>query len=413
MGWGGRVGTGPRPPRQSRRHVAVALLGGLALAAGTSAALSPPARADGPTAGPPATRPAVGPAAAASPAASPATMAAGPTGDPVGGVAFSGMTKVADGQWVVVHDWKASERREPVGVIEFAERTAGAKPTYRPLPLANAPFPPNDLEAVCPLPGAPAGGPVELLAVEGGGVSGDAQRPDKKRRLWRLRLRPMAGVPDRLAGVEVVGSPIPLPPEVPADEEAEGLVCLPAGGDGRCRLLLGLRPGNRKQPPGPGQIWLTTYDPAAGTLASTGEKPFVLAPPPHVARPGVLFRGCADLLLVPAAGGPGGGSGGGVADLLAVSTEDPGDAGPWRSVIYRAATVAADGTLGKPTAPAVVAVIDGLKVEALAAGVVTVAGDPGKTPMVCPLTIATDDEDFGGVWRPLFPAPPATAPAAP
>ena len=77
--------------------------------------------------------------------------------------------------------------------------------------------------------------------------------------------------------------------------------------------------------------------------------------------------------------------------------EDAGDEGPFRSIIYRAATVQADAVnpiqLSKTQRPSWM--MDGLKVEAL-------AGPPDGVSGAF-LSFATEDEQLGGVWRPLYP----------
>jgi hypothetical protein len=75
-----------------------------------------------------------------------------------------------------------------------------------------------------------------------------------------------------------------------------------------------------------------------------------------------------------------------------------GDSGPFRSVIYRVGKF--DPSVSYPVQyemnQDMVWYLDGLKVEAL--GPPVVAGSV--------LTFATDDENYGGLWRPLPPADP-------
>jgi hypothetical protein len=162
-------------------------------------------------------------------------------------------------------------------------------------------------------------------------------------------------------------------------------------------------------------------------------KPIPLALPREAwpARPaGKELRACADLLLEP-------GCEKGTFTVLAVAAEDPGNAGPFQSVIYRAA----EGVLLPPpvglvqrliydaTEPlwgalapvpagrgVVVATFPGLKIEALAAGATVMQDTSGEVfaPVPCRFTIGTDDEGYGGVWRPVLPlAPPAGAATQP
>ncbi len=76
--------------------------------------------------------------------------------------------------------------------------------------------------------------------------------------------------------------------------------------------------------------------------------------------------------------------------IWAVATEDPADAGPWRSAIYQAGTVDG-GILTVFDEFEIVSQVDGLKVESLAAPIVE-----GSR-----FSAGTDDESYGGIWRPI------------
>ena len=82
--------------------------------------------------------------------------------------------------------------------------------------------------------------------------------------------------------------------------------------------------------------------------------------------------------------------------LWAVASTDEGDNGPFRSVIYRVGQVTTGVTPPVNLAPSLVPdwIVDGLKVEALAA--------PAAAVPASVLSVGTDDENYGGVWRPLF-----------
>lgn len=78
--------------------------------------------------------------------------------------------------------------------------------------------------------------------------------------------------------------------------------------------------------------------------------------------------------------------------LFTVSDVDPGDLGPFRSIVWEIGRVGEGGVTLLPT-PRRVATVDGFKVEALAA----CQGADGKTR----LFLGADDEDYGGAIRPL------------
>ena len=82
--------------------------------------------------------------------------------------------------------------------------------------------------------------------------------------------------------------------------------------------------------------------------------------------------------------------------IFAASTLDPGDPGPFRSIVWEIGKV--EESAGQPAVtllpqPRRLATIDGFKVEALAA--CPAAGGKER------LFIGTDDEDYGGAIRPL------------
>ena len=78
--------------------------------------------------------------------------------------------------------------------------------------------------------------------------------------------------------------------------------------------------------------------------------------------------------------------------LFAVSDVDPGDVGPFRSIVWEIGQVGEGGVTLLPM-PRRVATVDGFKVEALAA----CPGADGKAR----LFLGADDEDYGGAIRPL------------
>ena len=95
-------------------------------------------------------------------------------------------------------------------------------------------------------------------------------------------------------------------------------------------------------------------------------------------------RDCSDLFL---------GSDGAI---WAAAATDRGDLGPFQSVVFRLARFDKKRGVVEPekVAPAKETwVLDGLKVEAI-------GGTPEAEQPQC---VATDDEDLGGVWRPLPP----------
>lgn len=85
--------------------------------------------------------------------------------------------------------------------------------------------------------------------------------------------------------------------------------------------------------------------------------------------------------------------------VWSVATIDEGDMGPFKSAVYRGGAFKIDTQSKKyrfvpETKPIIHWHLDGVKVEALAA--------PASVVPRSGFSIGTDDEDYGGIWRPLF-----------
>ena len=81
-----------------------------------------------------------------------------------------------------------------------------------------------------------------------------------------------------------------------------------------------------------------------------------------------------------------------------------GELGPFRSLIYSPGLIKFDETKGllfTPKRHESSWLVEGLKVEGLAA--------PASSISQSAFSIGTDDEEYGGVWRPLFLAPTNTS----
>jgi hypothetical protein len=228
---------------------------------------------------------------------------------------------------------------------------------------------PNDFEACCPIPGRPN----EYLMAESGYYKG------RFGRVFHIRLAPVEG--SALYTGKILGSfrpePKPTPDySTPGPKQFEGIACLQQGD--RWVVILGRRGGDGE--PG-GLFW---GDLSFGDLKfqPTADVPFDSAPE------AMGLRGCADLLLVERDGKH---------MLLRVASSDPADFGPFYSLIYETGEFRfEDGELQyvRSDEPIMWWRLDGLKVEALA---------PCKLGKAR-YCIGTDDEIYGGAWRPLPPA---------
>lgn len=278
------------------------------------------------------------------------------------GVGYSGMARLGDGGFLVVHDTKAPRDGARLGLVRVAP---GAAPAYTPLSVGDwrdGDGRSSDLESVCALEGRDG----EALAAESGRFEG------RFGRLFHVRV---GG-----ASVEVLRV-YRLPPEDPAVEAPdnfEGLACARLAVD-RYLVILGERGGSGGRS---GALRWGFLQVATGELTWAEESLPVAAPGPFGDASG--HRDISALYL--AADGL----------LWAAASEDAGDDGPFRSVIYAAARLVegASPPLQLTGSKRSAWTVDGLKVEGLAA--------PATTIRASVASLASEDENLGGVWRPLF-----------
>ena len=282
---------------------------------------------------------------------------------------ISGMQKIEANKFLVIHDAKGGADKARLGVLQITSEG----PVYKRFELT--PWPsdqdlPNDIEGVCAIPGRDS----EYLIAE----SGYYPCYGNFGRIIRIRLRP------RTCAAEYAGQFRPFEPpldkaETKKPDQIEGIQCV--GWGGKVVLLIARR--GHKEKPGT-LVWggLAGIDDANPTFTITGSHE--LTP---VAK---ADRGAADLLARPSLPG--------FWEVLSVASVDSGDLGPFRSSIYCAGLLRIDKK-GTPsfvphTPPSVLWKLEGLKVEALAAAAELVTNSF--------ISIATDDENYGGLWRPLL-----------
>ena len=275
----------------------------------------------------------------------------------------SGLAWIDGGKFLAVHDAKGRDQRHkprlsivrlPTGV-KVTEELSGQPITGVVWPAGS--HPPADLESVARVPGTSW----YLLAESGYGYD-DAHRR-RLRRIFRLKLD---GGPRRAQAQRW-----------PADvEDVEGTAVARVG-----RRLVFLYAERAEEKPQT-QIVFRELDPRTLLVGRQLSRQPFRAPKPTGARARHVSA-----LEVDAGG-----------RLYAVSAQDPGDAGPFRSVVWLVGRVqeSAGGSIRVepvPDGPRRLASLDGLKVEGLA-----VRALPGK-PME--LFVATDDEWYGGLVRPI------------
>lgn len=294
---------------------------------------------------------------------------------PVAGadIGYSGMAQVAGDTFLVVNDRKASVPGYRLGIIMISAENGFAFRALEVMDWKDPDGPANDLEACCAVPGRPQ----EYLVAESGYVRG------KFGRIFHLRLT--RSVPEGWQVEVLKAFRIAGPPDgdgTTADgDQIEGIACIRFGT--KTVLACASRGSHHG---GVQRLSRLIF----GELELQQHRFTRWAEVPLVATSVLGARDCADLLVR---------AENGVWAIWAVATVDVGDLGPYRSVVYRAGTFVPDVTSGRVDfrsnqAPDPRYEIHGLKVEAIA--------DPATTVPGSAFSIATDDEAYGGVWRPLF-----------
>lgn len=265
---------------------------------------------------------------------------------------YSGLARLDDTSFVVVHDAKGSQRIPRLGVVHMRDGI----PIYVSIPW-QAPTPPSDLESICPIPGKPG----EFLAVESGYRNGQGRvyhlRLHKVNQTWKMTLKKWFQLPRYV-------------------EEVEGSACI-ATKDGRLILILGERGGTKATPTGRLRWGEMDLDATQPQLHWPEAQKLALKAIPGL---GVGWRGCSDLHIDE------------MGNLWAAAALDGGDEGPFHSAIRHVGQVTPDNPdapISLLDTPETVATLTGIKVEGLAD-----ASREGAR-----FTIATDDESFGGTFK--------------
>ncbi|MDR4497135.1 MAG: hypothetical protein MRK02_04310 [Candidatus Scalindua sp.] len=289
---------------------------------------------------------------------------------------ISGMVRISEDTFLIIHDRKNT--LEPGPRLDLLTITRDDGIFCNPLSVddwLDEDQEPNDLEACCSIPGRP----YEFLLAESGCYR------NKFGRVFHIRLTKSEG---SVWTVEVI-QVFRIYHQKCDDEgntyegdQVEGIACFRAYG--KTILVYGERGGKTEKSTKPGRIiW--------GELNLNKDDPFVLLGDNVLAASSLLgARDCSDLFLK---------QGHDSHIVWSVAVIDNGDRGPFKSVIYEAGSFVLSSKEGKiefvlNPEPDIIWQLDGLKVEALAA--------PAGSVTQSVISIGTDDEDYGGIWRPLF-----------
>ena len=288
-------------------------------------------------------------------------------------VDFSDMALVSDNLFLAVSDRKNTIEPGCRGMLLTLTKDRGLN--VQPVSVADwldHEQEPNDLEACCRVPGREN----EFLLAESGCYQG------KYGRVFHVSLQGEAGRRPSLKinGVmRIYRRPLDLANRTYSGDNVAGMVCFEA--DGKFVLGFGERggvssSGSKLATLVWGELDLDEYE-----FHLWGESPLV--------NQSVLqARDCAALHLVPDEKGG--------YSVISVATQDPGDNGPFYSVVYRAGHFVPSKTGERfefeiSQTPEFLAHVDGHKVEG-------VSGPVSNAPQ-SDFSIATDDENLGGVWR--------------
>lgn len=279
---------------------------------------------------------------------------------------ISGMALMDDGRYLIVIDTKSFSDAPRFGAVDAVTKGGGR---FERLPVDGwdrVGGLSNDLEAICALPGRHD----EFLAAE------SSYRDADYGRVFHLRVRD--------GRIELL-SAMPLPTERSNGKDGmgyEGLACQRIDAE-RYLLVLGERGGSATRPRG--SLRLGEFDADSTRIRWRDEEIELRAPGSWLLVPS--HRDIADL-HVDAKGA-----------LWSVAASDPDDYGPFRSLVWQVGQLDGNDT-AEPLKLAPVQearwIIDGFKVEAIS------APDPRIPGSV--LSIGSEDEKLGGVWRALGPA---------
>lgn len=292
------------------------------------------------------------------------------------GTDYSDLVAVSGNSFLTVND-----RKNPIHAgfrVGLLSVTRDKGIIFQPITVSNwrdREQAPSDLEACCAIPNRPN----EFLLAESGCYNG------KFGRIFHVLLTTCdAGPPSIvvLGVMRIYERKLDDRQRSFDGDNVVGIECFEAFG--KTILVYGERGGQTHSGTKPGTIVWGELDLNEYQFKKIGESALV----PR-SFPG--YRDCSALYLV--------------ADekqrvsIFSVATTDPDDNGPFDSFIYRAGSFVLDTkssavTFEMDLQPTILATVPGLKVEGL-------AGPASNVPN-SDFSIATDDENLGGVWRPVF-----------
>jgi hypothetical protein len=279
---------------------------------------------------------------------------------------ISGMAKLDKNQFLVVHDYKSNEAGSRVGVLTLHKHS----PTeYEKINISQWVLKtvPSDLESVCNIPNKD----LEFLIAESGAGK-------DKSRIFHISLQQNI---DGLWGATYISSFEFLKD---TNDNFEGLACIEKAGQ-EYYILLGERGEGEKKEMGKGKIFWAIIN--LGVENGIKQEPlktqeFSTPHPPKNKKQYKDFRNISDLYIAKNN------------TIWISSAYDPGNSGPYFSKIHQLGTVNPYSTPPIDLTPQKSCHVEGLKIEALSS----------SWNKDVELSIATDDENYGGIFRQIDPS---------
>lgn len=273
---------------------------------------------------------------------------------------ISGIARISSNKFLIVHDAKDYEQDKPrIGLLKI--KSANERIDYKRLDFpASASTISNDLEGVCRVPNKLN----EFLLTESGYWQG------KYGRIFHIRV-----TKKHVALVHEFKLPFLRDnnPDQRDGDQFEGIACIARNSDD-VLILLGERGGT--------EVYLNgvlrwgIYNLGTKNVIWSKQSQEVTSPNPWKLSKIRSITG----LSIDSKG-----------QLWGSASLDPGDDGPFRSVVYLIGRVDPNQEIPvQKHNPDTYWVVDGFKVEGVAAG-------EGRLP----LSIGTEDENYGGIWRPM------------
>jgi len=279
---------------------------------------------------------------------------------------YSGMAQINTESYLVVHDYKSYEEGTRFAIVKLVN---GQNYSYQPLGLSNLPdgiAKPSDLESICSIPNTNN----EFLAAE----SGYWEKTNG--RIFHITIENNNANILKILNLPLIADNN----KQQVGDNFEGLACTPLDAN-NILVLLGERGGSEKYPTGFIR-WgkYSIYDQSI-TWSKQGLNGLPIKSPVILSN---SHRDISDLFIDDEN------------NIWSVATEDAGDNGPFKSVIYKVGTL--DINRSTPVIinhdPKARWIIDGFKVEAMSISL--------KSIKESFLIIGTEDEHYGGIIRPLY-----------